>query len=110
MCYLWNHVLTEKYETQVDHVIEKYYSDLGKRANELISEISSVSFRENLQELHGIEERCRLLLFYLQHPDLWKQSSSQQMIDTIEEEYKQSYLENLLHLDEKIGTSLLTLI
>ncbi|EPI00494.1 hypothetical protein D920_00857 [Enterococcus faecalis 13-SD-W-01] len=110
MCYLWNYVLTEKYEMQVDQVFEKYYSDLAERAEQLISAISSDSFRDILQELHGIEERCRLLLFYLDHPDLWTHSSSEQVIDTIEEEYKQSYLENLMHVDEKIGTSLLTLI
>ncbi|WP_086348133.1 DUF7006 family protein [Candidatus Enterococcus clewellii] len=110
MAFSWELELTNIYAGEIDHTLRKYYEKLQEQAIELVEKINADNFSKSLSILQGIDEKCQLLFFFLEHTeDLWFETSVE-VIDCIEGEYKRSYLEKLPFPTEYGKNSLLYMI
>ncbi|MBL1229145.1 hypothetical protein IW492_07845 [Enterococcus sp. BWB1-3] len=95
MNFSWERELSGFSDGKIDQTTEKYYKDLQNQAVHLIAKINAENFSESISKLHGIDEKCQLLFFYIGHmEEEWFRDSSE-MITCIEADYLKSYLEKL---------------
>lgn len=95
MTFSWELELEVFCTGEIDQQLEQYYKKMQEQARDLVKQINGENFSESLSLLHGIDEKCQLLFFFLEHTDeLWFKNS-EEVIACIESDYKRSYLEKL---------------
>ncbi|MBP1044797.1 hypothetical protein I6N96_00790 [Enterococcus sp. BWM-S5] len=110
MKFSWELELTIFSTGEIDQTLKQYYEELQNQARELVEQIAAENFSESLSKLHGIDEKCQLLFFFLEHTEeLWFKNSSE-VIGCIEGDYQRSYLEKLPSQLEHGRNSLLYII
>ncbi|EPI03152.1 hypothetical protein D920_00315 [Enterococcus faecalis 13-SD-W-01] len=103
MKFLWELPLENKIANKFieDTAIKNYFKELGNEVNELLENVSSSCFRETVAKLNAIDEKYRLLFFLLSEVYV-DETTSITIIEEIENNYKQTFFEQLVYHSEPI--------
>lgn len=87
MSYLWNEL--DRYtHKELSEKLRSYYQTLADEANQRLKQVNSDNYYEVIQELHGLEERCSMLLFFTQTDEFFEGQTDDELIEQIEKEYR----------------------
>lgn len=105
--YLWEYAIQDIFRGELTIEVTTYYYQLQHEAEKWLNQVTSDSFTTVVAVLHGLEEKCSLLFYFLTHYEQLHFRSYQEMLQCIEAEYTQSYTERYEQPDSSIAHSLL---